>query len=84
MDQHFYSLDYNRVKISITLQGTIKCPITAKLHAPLFAYVTACGQMKTNHSFSRMSVTIPESTTQWHRQNFDMDMDWTDMGIRKK
>ena len=84
MDQYCYSIDYNFGKISITFQSTLKCPIIAKLHAPLFALVTACGQTKTNHSFLRMSIIIPESTTQWNRQSFAMDMDCTDMGTSKK
>ena len=48
----------------------------------LFAYVTASGHITTVNCFLRISTRMGESMIQWDRQNFAMDMNWTDMRIR--
>ena len=47
-----------------------------------FTDVTASGQTTTIHHMLQMSTRIGQPATQWNRQKFATDMDWTDMGIR--
>jgi hypothetical protein len=48
----------------------------------LFAYVAANGQVTTIHYLLPMATRMGQPTIYWDGQNFAMNMDWIDMGIR--